>query len=163
MGEQSFIQDIAKMPLFAITVLMITAIAVYFDVPLMIPPFAATLFMIFLREGSEFSHFKNVFGGHLIGFGFAFLEPFVMPYMDFMPYEFARPLIISLAVLLAGWTMAITRLEHPPAVATTLLFFEMDKSGKLLFGVVPFNTFISFIIGLIFISYIAFYVFKKEM
>lgn len=162
MTEESMFMDIIKMPLLAITILIITFIGIYFEIPLMIPPFAATLFMVYLREGDEFAHFKNVLGGHLIAFACAFIEPFLGGYFTSIPDNFSKAVIIGIAVLLAGWLMAITRLEHPPAIATTLVFFNIGGEGYLVLNVVPIQALISFLVGLGIVSTIAFFMYRRS-
>jgi len=162
MEEETVFMDIVKMPLLAVTILIISLIGIYFNVPLMIPAFGASLFMICLREGSEFAHFKNVFGGHLIGFGCAFLEPLIIEHVTFLPENLSKAVIIGIAVLIAGLLMAITRLEHPPAIATTLIFFNIKKQGYLLFNIIPLNSMICFFVGLAIVSGIAYFMYKKK-
>jgi CBS-domain-containing membrane protein len=162
MPEESMLKDIVKVPLMAVTIVIISAIGIYFKVPLMIPPFAATLFMIYLREGSEFSHVKNVLGGHIIGFGCAFLEPFISPYLTFLPSEVSSALVIGIAILISGWLMALTTTEHPPAAATTLLFFNIEKQGVLLFDTIPLQAGIAFFFGLAIISGISYFIFRRS-
>ena len=156
--------DIVKMPLLALTVVAIGAIGIYFGVPLMIPPFAASLFSIFIGEDSEFSHFKNVVGGHLIGFGCGLIGPWIIFYLPgwLIPENFISITSLGVAILIAGWIMAITRFEHPPGIATTLIFFNIDMSRDMFMGFIPLNSLISFSIGLVIVGVIAFIAYKKE-
>lgn len=162
MREESYTMDFVKIPLLAVTVFVISFIGIYFNVILMIPPFAATLFMIYLREGSEFTHFKNVLGGHSIGFLCAFFEPVISSYLSGVPEIVTQPIVIGIAVLLAGWLMVVMRLEHPPAIATTLLFFNREPEGYLLFSLIPVQALFSFFIGLLILSVIAGFVYPKK-
>jgi CBS-domain-containing membrane protein len=162
MPEESPIKDIIKVPLLAITVFVISLIGIYSKMPLLIPPFAASLFMIYLREGSEFAHFKNVLGGHLIGFACAFIGTLIGKYLTALPELITQSILIGIAILVAGLSMAIIRLEHPPAVATTLVFFGVKPEGTLIFNLIPVQSFISFLIGLAIVSIIAFLMYKKK-
>jgi CBS-domain-containing membrane protein len=162
MPEESYWMDLLKMPLLAVTILVISMIGLYFNVPLLIPPFAASLFMIYLREGSEFAHVKNVLGGHLIGFGAGFCAPFLAGYLSFLPDTIAHGITIGAAILAAGWIMAIIRFEHPPAVATTLVFYRIDTGSYHAFDSIPTTEIFSFLIGLAIVSAIALIAFKKK-
>lgn len=162
MVRESVFMDVVKMPLLAITVFIISFLGIYFNLPLMIPAFAASLFMIYLRPTSEFVRFKNVLGGHLIAFACAFLEPFIVPYIIFVPEIFSKAVVIGIAVLIAGWLMVVIRLEHPPAIATTLIFFNIRPEGVLIFNMIPLQSLISFLIGLLIVSSVAFLMHKKK-
>jgi CBS-domain-containing membrane protein len=166
MSEESVLVDLVKMPILAITVIIISSIGIFMGIPLMIPPFVATLFMIYLREGSEFAHLKNVLGGYIIGFSCGFMEPFisfyVLSHINFMPESLLKGITIGVAILVAGWTMAILRLEHPPAIAVTLMFLGTEKEGNLLFGLFPQNVLISFLAGLAIVSFISYLNYRNK-
>ena len=52
--------------------------------------------------------------------------------------------------------MDITNMPHPPAVATTLVFFNIEKTPPLLFNIIPLNPLIAFAIGLVIVSGVAY-------
>ena len=100
-------------------------------------------------------------GGHLIAFSCAFLEPFIIGYISFLPKTVSQAVLIGISVLIAGWLMVLTQLEHPPAAATTLLFFGIERQGYLVFNLFPLRAMLSFLAGLVLVSVITFYVQKK--
>lgn len=162
MTEENVFMDFVKMPLLALTLMIVGAIGVFFEIPLIIPPFAATLFMMYLREGSEFAQMKNIIGGHLIGFVCAFIHPFFIGYMGFIPDLFIKPVLIAISILIAGWLMIILRVQHPPAAATVFMFLtrESIEGEAVIVGLVPVSALIGFAIGLGLISAIGFFVGK---
>jgi len=162
MPEENTLADLIKMPLVAFAVIIIVLIGTYSGMAVMISSFAASLFMILLREGSEFAHFKNVLGGHLIGFACAFITPSLIDYITFIPENIATSILIGISVLIAGWLMAITRLEHPPAIGTTVIFFGTQPEGYLILGVVPIWSLVGFLIGLGVVALAAFLTYKNK-
>ena len=162
MPEENTLTDLIKMPLVSFAVIIIVLIGTYIGMPVMISSFAASLFMILLREGSEFAHFKNVLGGHLFGFVCAFISPLLLGYLSFIPENIATAILIGLSVLIAGWLMALTKLEHPPAIGTTVIFFGARPEGFLVFGIIPVWSLVGFLIGLGIVSLAAFLTYKKR-
>jgi hypothetical protein len=56
--------------------------------------------------------------------------------------------------------LTVTRLNHPPAIASTVVFFEAEKQGILLFNVMPLNVTLAFAAGLIIVALTARYILK---
>ncbi|MGE0793568.1 MAG: HPP family protein [Candidatus Woesearchaeota archaeon] len=153
--HKSKILDFFRVPILAAFVMLITLFASLIKLPIIIPPFIATLFMIFLNEGSEFAQFKNVLGGHLIAVVCSFIPLLTSLYFLTYPTFFKVALTVGIAILISGWLMTFLNVQHPPAAATVLLFLNLDVASQSYFQMLPLSSFISFCIGLILISFIA--------
>ncbi len=150
---ESMFKDLIKLPLLAITIAILTYLSIFLKLPLMIPPFAASLFMLYLREGSEFAQFKNILAGHLIGFAGALMGPLFQSYFSFLPQSLIAPTILGVCVLGVGLIMTITKVQHPPAIATVLLFLNLDGGG---FNQISFKIIVSFLIAVTVVSFVAY-------
>jgi len=155
------VKEVIRTPLWALFVFIVTAISLLFNVPLLIAPFVISLYHIMIHTESEYAQFRNVIGGHLIGFGVAFFEPAIRASLSFFPGPVLEAALIAVMILLAGWIMSVTRFKHPEALATTLMFVEVEKVGPLLFGAVPMQAVIPFFVGLIIVG-IAAYRFNRK-
>ena len=52
--------------LLAVTIGILSLISFYFSTPILILPFTATLFTVYLVRESRFAQMKNVFWGHIM-------------------------------------------------------------------------------------------------
>jgi hypothetical protein len=147
--------DVIRMPAFVVSLLIILFLGIYFEVLFILPPLIGSLFVLYMERGLML---RNVIGGHLIGFGCAFIEPVITHFveLDFLPDAVFKTLIIAVAVGLATLLMVITGLKHEPAIATVLLFFEIGshKGTAMIFGIVPWIDVLLFLGGLIIVSVI---------
>jgi hypothetical protein len=155
---KTYLGDLAKTPILAITIFAISTIAILMDAPLIIPTFAASLFtLIILQHGHSV---KVVIGSHAIAFILAAIAPFIFKYLTFIPVILLAPTVFGLIVFLAGFVFTATKLEHAPAIASTIIFFEAQQSTNRLFGIIPLNVTIAFIAGLLIVALTAKYVSK---
>lgn len=153
-----YLGDIAKTPVLALTIFAISTIAILLDAPLIIPTFAASLFtLLILQHGHSV---RVVIGSHLIAFALAASAPFLLRAITFIPNLILAPAIFGFIVFLAGLVFTVTKLEHAPAIASTIVFFEAEKQGYLILGLMPLNVTIAFASGLLIVAIVAKYVSK---
>ena len=155
MATKDYFLDIAKTPILAITIFAISAIAIIMDAPLIIPTFAASLYtLIILQHGNTV---RVVIISHLIAFGLAAIAPLIFQTLTFIPEIILAPTVFGLIVFLASLIFTIFKLDHAPAIASTIVFFEAEKEGFLIFGLMPLNVTIAFGVGLIIVGLTAKY------
>lgn len=156
------VTDLIKIPFFAITVILITFLGVFFDLPLLIPPFVGSLYVIFLYRRN--TKLKDLLGAHLIGFICAFFQFWTKHFFDwgFLRGDMGTAVLLGVAIFLTGAIMAILKLNHAPAIATSIVFFNIPKKGALLFHTIPMSAAIAFFIGLTVIGLLGFFILRKE-
>ncbi|MCA9477701.1 MAG: hypothetical protein KC535_00965 [Nanoarchaeota archaeon] len=155
MNAKQYWGDIAKTPILAITIFAISLIAIMLDAPLIIPTFAASLFtLVILQHGHSV---RVVIGSHCVAFILALFAPLLLHTINFIPELFLAPAVYGLIVFVASLIFTITRLEHAPAIASTIIFFEAGKQGTLLFGIVPLHITLAFAAGLFIVALTAKY------
>lgn len=155
---------IVEVPLIGVVIFVLSFLAFYFGIPLLIASFAATLYTIFLHRESEFAQTRNVFGSHVLGFLGALIAPFLTPYLGmYIPAGvLLQAIVVAVAVTIASLLMVITSVEHPPAAATALLFSITEQKGILLSGIVSLESLTGFAAGLILITLVAHF-FTRQM
>lgn len=155
---KQYLGNIAKTPILALTIFTISAIAILLDAPIIIPTFAASLFtLIILQHGHSV---RVVIGSHMIAFILAACAPFLLQSITFIPNIILAPAVFGFIVFLAGFVFTATKLEHAPAIASTIVFFEAEKQGTLILGLMPLNVTIAFAAGLLIVAIVAKYVSK---
>lgn len=149
-------KDFFKTPLLAISVFVLVMIGMVFDMAIVIPPFAASLFMIiYIREGSYDSP-KHVFFSHIISFGMILIVPFITPLLSSIPSFFIDPVLIGFIVLLSGWIMVITDTLHPPAVSVVIILL-LGTHEKLF----SLSSFVSFTLCLLLVTFVSYIKWKR--
>lgn len=142
---REYVGNIARTPILAIGVILISAIALYFDTPIIIPVFAASLFTIIIYEESRFSKMAHVGISHIITFVLAMTAPLMFNQFGFGADTLPGIITIGMLVFVAALIQTIFKVEHPPAIAAIIVLFEVGQnSNNLLLGIVPLNLLISF-------------------
>ncbi len=153
-----YLTDISRTPILGLTIIIISTIAILLDSPLIIPTFAASLFtLVILQHGHSV---RVVIGSHLVAFALAASAPFLLAGLNFIPAVLLEPIVFGAIVFVASLVITITKLNHAPAIASTIVFFEAEKSGYLVLGAMPLNVTIAFAAGLIIVALTAKYVEK---
>jgi len=155
------IVEISRAPLFIFCAMVIIFLGIYFEVPLFIPPFVGSLYILFMGRNVMF---RKIIGGHLIGFACAFIEPFITSSLDlnFLPEVILQTVLIGIAVSAAVLLMSISGLKHEPAIATVIIFFEANTTGQLIFGVIPLETILVFAGGLLIVTFVSWIVIVRR-
>lgn len=161
------VADIVKMPILGVCFVAISFISLTLNLPLLIPPFTATLFIIVAMSDSESSKVKAIVGGYLIAFALAFLFPVLnsfynttllanFSFLNLIPDSLVPSILIGFTMVLAGWIMTITNTQHPAAIPTVMLFLNGIESSTLTFGFIPFQQMLGFGIGLGIVTAVSF-------
>ena len=155
MISKEYFANIAKTPILAITIFAISTVAIILDAPLIIPTFAASLYTLIILQHGHTA--KVVIISHLIAFVLAATAPFLFQALTFITTVILAPTIFGLIVFLASLIFTVTKLDHAPAIASTIVFFEAEKQGFLIFGLMPLNVTIAFGVGLLIVGLTAKY------
>lgn len=109
-----------------VTIGLLALLALVTGSPFVFPSLGPTAFLFFFSPMAETSSPRNAILGHAIGLicgygAFAITAGFGQPFATHGSIHFARVLAAALSLATTGALMALLRVSHPPAGATTLI------------------------------------------